>query len=158
MCNFFRVVSSLLPATRLALLVIAISSTAFAGHQPPPGEECPQPRFTGEAPEPFYSAINPLEASSANRRAGQELYEDISNPACAACHGDDGEGDGQLAGQFDPRPRNFACSATIDGVSDGQLFWIIQNGSPGTAMPPFNYFTDEEIWQLVLYLRSISGH
>jgi hypothetical protein len=36
--------------------------------------------------------------------------------------------------------------------------WIIKNGSPGTAMPPFDYLTDEEIWQLVIYLRSLTDH
>jgi hypothetical protein len=36
--------------------------------------------------------------------------------------------------------------------------WIINNGSPATAMPPFDYLTDEEIWQLVIYLRSLVDH
>ena len=36
--------------------------------------------------------------------------------------------------------------------------WIIKNGSPGTAMPPFDYLNDEEIWQLVIYLRSLVDH
>ena len=140
------------------LLLAGICASALAGHQTPSPEQCPQPRFTGQAPEPLYSRVNPLEASNANLRAGRELYEDVSNPGCAVCHGARGAGDGQLAGQFDPRPRNFSCAATIDGIPDGQLFWIIQNGSPGTAMPPFDYFSDEEIWQLVSYLRSLSGH
>jgi mono/diheme cytochrome c family protein len=74
------------------------------------------------------------------------------------CHGKDGDGRGQLSGQFDPPPRNFACAATIDGIPDGQLHWIIKNGSPGTAMPSFDYLNDEEIWQLVIYLRSMTDH
>lgn len=37
-------------------------------------------------------------------------------------------------------------------------YWIIKNGSPGTATPPFDYLTDEEIWQLVIYLRSMIDH
>ena len=141
------------------LMLLAVASfTAGAGHQVTDLDECPQPRFTGQAPQALYSRVNPLEASRSNVRTGRELYEDLSNPSCVVCHGRQGRGDGQLAGQFDPRPRNFACAATIDGIPDGQLHWIIQNGSPGTAMPPFNYLSDEEIWQLVLYLRSLSGH
>jgi mono/diheme cytochrome c family protein len=45
----------------------------------------------------------------------------------------------------------------VKGVPDGQLFWIDRNGSPGTAMSPANAlgkFTDENIWQLVAYLRT----
>lgn len=140
------------------LLLALCSATALAGHRNPPPAECPQPRFTGMAPDDFYSRVNPLEASRANREAGSKLYHQLADPACGVCHGHEGEGNGRLAGQFDPRPRNFACSATIDGIPDGQLFWIIQNGSPGTAMPPFDYLSEEEIWQLVIYLRHLSGH
>ena len=148
--------SRLLGSLLVTLLVFSVS--AIAGHQNPPDSECPQPRFTGQAPQALYARINPLAASRSNTRAGRELYEDLSNPSCVACHGKRGDGRGQLADQFDPAPRNFACAATIDGIADGQLHWIIKNGSPGTAMPSFSYFSDAEIWQLVLYLRTLSNH
>ena len=145
-------------AALTALLLTLISVPVSAGHKNLPAAECPQPRFTGKAPAELYQRENPLAANRANRRAGKKLYEDLSNPSCMVCHGEKGEGNGQLSGQFEPRPRNFACAATVDGIPDGQLHWIIKNGSPGTAMPSFAYFEDEEIWQLVLYLRSLSGH
>ena len=103
------------------LLLIAYSVPGFAAHQSPTKAECPQPRFTGQAPDDLYARINPLEANRSNRRAGEELYEDLSDPSCVVCHGKKGDGLGQLSGQFDPPPRNFACAATIDGVPDGQL-------------------------------------
>jgi len=147
------------PLVCLTALILALTgASAFAGHNPPPADECPQPRFTGQAPTELYSRINPVDDSSSNRRVGKKLYEKLSDPACTVCHGKKGDGKGQLSGQFDPPPRNFACAATVDGIPDGQLHWIIKNGSPGTAMPPFDYLSDEEIWQLVLYLRSLSGH
>lgn len=136
----------------------AFSVVALASHRTPPGEQCPQPRYTGQAPAEWYQRVNPLESNRSNRRAGRELYEELSNPGCTVCHGEDGDGRGRLAGQFDPPPRNFACAATVEGIPDGQLFWIIKNGSPGTAMPSFAYFDDDEIWQLVIYLRSFTGH
>jgi mono/diheme cytochrome c family protein len=142
----------------ITLLLVAFSVVGLAAHRSPPESECPQPRFTGKAPADLYARVNPLEANRRNRGAGEELFEDVSNPSCVACHGKNGEGDGQLSGQFDPPPRNFACAATIDGIPDGQLHWIILNGSPGTAMPSFDYFSDEEIWQLVIYLRSMTDH
>jgi hypothetical protein len=60
--------------------------------------------------------------------------------------------------QFDPSARNFAGAATVECIPDGQLLWIIKNGSSGTAIPPFDYLNDEEIWQLVIYLRSMTDH
>ena len=144
-------------AASISLILCAMASfAALGGHQPLPPEACPQPRFTGQAPAALYSRVNPLPVNRPNRRAGRELYEDLSNPGCVMCHGKQGRGDGQLAGQFDPRPRNFACAATVDGIPDGQLFWIIKNGSPGTAMPGYGGLDVAEIWQIVAYLRSLS--
>jgi mono/diheme cytochrome c family protein len=140
------------------LLLIAYSMSTLAAHMSPPKTECPQSRFTGQAPPELYARANPLESNRRNRRAGKELFEDLSNPSCVACHGKIGDGRGQLAGQFDPPPRNFACASAVEGIPDGQLHWIIKNGSPAAAMPPFDYLTDEEIWQLVIYLRSLVDH
>ncbi|MGH8768890.1 MAG: c-type cytochrome [Burkholderiales bacterium] len=36
------------------------------------------------------------------------------------------------------------------------MFWIIHNGSPGTSMPSFNALRDEQVWQVVLYLRELA--
>jgi len=153
-----RCVRALLLATLSVALSTVFSTVANAAQRNPPPAECPQPRFTGNAPEELYSRVNPVDASKRNRRAGKELYEDLSDPSCVVCHGEDGDGGGQLSAQFDPRPRNFACAATVKGIPDGQLHWIIKNGSSGTAMPPFDYLTEEEIWQLVIYLRSLTDH
>lgn len=134
-----------------------ISSTFAMSSQPPP-EECPQPRFTGKAPEPDYSFKNPLEASEENLTTGQTYYEGkTKGPGCVKCHGIKGEGNGPLASQYKPRPRNFACAETVNEIPDGQLFWIIKNGSAGTAMPDHPFYTDEDIWQIVLYLRKLAN-
>lgn len=44
----------------------------------------------------------------------------------------------------------------MDNLPNGQLFWVIKNGSPGTEMPDFSYLEDDQVWQLVIYLRSFS--
>ena len=44
-----------------------------------------------------------------------------------------------------------------DSVPDGQLFWIIKNGSPGTGMPSFkNHLNDTQVWQLIHYVRKLA--
>ena len=122
----------------------------------PPAAQCPQPRFTGKAPEPIYSQPNPLGTDRATVATGRRLYEKDADPSCQMCHGVKGDGLGPLSSQFDPRPRNFACKATVNGIPDGQLFWIVRNGSPGTSMPAFPALRDEQIWQIVLYLRALA--
>jgi mono/diheme cytochrome c family protein len=119
--------------------------------------QCPQPRFTGKAPADYLDRINPLSATPENLRAGQRLFSGTENQeACSLCHGKNGDGKGALAKLYDPPPRNFACAQTVVGVPDGQLFWIIRFGSPNTAMPPHSRLSDEQIWQLLLYLRQLA--
>lgn len=130
-------------------------STGMSSPYPPPGQ-CPQPRFTGKAPEAIYALSNPLGRSPESIAAGRRFYEKDAQPPCRMCHGIKGDGKGPLAAQFDPPPRNFACAQTVNGIPDGQLFWIIQNGSPGTSMPSFQVLREEQIWQVVLYLRDLA--
>jgi len=44
----------------------------------------------------------------------------------------------------------------MKSLPDGQLFWVIQNGSPGSVMPAFDNLDDDQIWQLILYIRNFS--
>jgi mono/diheme cytochrome c family protein len=142
--------------TGLMVVAAALLGSGAALAEYPPVAQCPQPRFTGKAPEPDYGRVNPIAADRAARAAGRGLYEKGAAPSCQLCHGIRGDGMGPLAGQFDPRPRNFACKETVNGIPDGQLFWIVRNGSPGTSMPAFPALRDEQIWQIVLYLRELA--
>jgi mono/diheme cytochrome c family protein len=118
---------------------------------------CPQPRSTADAPPEARAVENPLEPSAARLEAGETLYRQTALPmACQLCHGEQGDGLGALAGGFTPRPRNFSCGETMRGIPDGQLFWIIRNGSPGTGMPGYQTLRDEQVWQLVLFVRSFA--
>ena len=120
--------------------------------------KCAQPRFTQRAPDEYYNLTNPLKATKENLDYGENFFQRGIKPVpCARCHGTEGDGLGRMAHMFDPPPRNFSCINTIKGVSDGQLFWIIKFGSPGTSMPDFGKkLTDHQIWQVILYLRDIS--
>jgi len=143
------------------LFVVAATVVLFACHANVKDiGQCPQPRFTEQAPQDYYTRVNPLAATGPNIDAGRNLFQHRSAEgriACARCHGTDGDGVGPMSSMFDPPPRNFTCSKTINGVPDGQLFWIIQNGSPGTSMPSFNNLKDEQIWQIVLYIRQLAN-
>ncbi|MGV7221942.1 MAG: c-type cytochrome [Nitrospinales bacterium] len=119
--------------------------------------QCPQSRSTEKAPEPLFSSVNPLEKNSDNIEKGRLLFMLDAQPSCTACHGPNGDGLGMMGGALTPPPRNFTCSETMKKIPDGQLFWIIQNGSAGTGMPAFNYLADEEIWSLILFLRTFSN-
>ncbi len=142
-----------------ALSVIIASGLLMACNSQPTQSSnaglCPQNRITEMAPAASASMLNPLLTNEENRDAGEDLYHSSAEPlACVECHGDKGDGNGRMANMFEPSPRNFTCSTLMTGLSDGQLFWIIKNGSIGTSMPAFDKLSDEQIWQLTIYLRS----
>ena len=118
---------------------------------------CVQLRKTATAPEDIFAKANPLPASSDVLQAGKGLYlRDAKPMACALCHGKRGEGKGPVSGGMMPPARDFTCSAMMRGISDGQLSWITKYGSSGTGMMAFPDLSDEEVWQLVHYMRSLA--
>ncbi len=119
---------------------------------------CPQSRATAEAPDDILNLKNPVEANLKSLREGENLFHYKSSPtSCKVCHGSNGNGLGMMAQGEGPMPRNFTCKKTMASITDGQMFWIIKNGSPGTRMPPYKMFlTDDQIWKLILYVRTFN--
>ena len=87
--------------------------------------------------------------------AGKALYE--GKGSCSLCHGISGKGDGPAA-QMNPThpPSNFTNCAFQKGREDGELFWIVKYGSPGTGMQPLipALLSEEEGWKVVAYVRT----
>ena len=52
---------------------------------------------------------------------------------------------------------NFTNSAFHAMRTDGEMFWVIREGIPGTAMMPMvgSVITEEEAWLVLLYERSL---
>ena len=129
-------------------------ATAPSGGQ---GGTCMQSRKTAQAPDEFLAKTNPLTASSGAIQAGKMLYLKTAQPvACVMCHGEQGDGKGIMGAALVPPPRNFTCGPMMKDITDGQLFWIIKNGSPGTGMMPFSGLSDDQVWQLIQYVRSLA--
>lgn len=119
-------------------------------------ENCPQVRKTPSAPKTERDRFNPVYSSEITLQAGQKLYENAKPLACKLCHGEQGNGKGDPDFESTPPARNFTCAPTMNALSDGQLFWVIRNGSPNTSMPAFSDLSEEHVWTLVYYLRSFS--
>jgi mono/diheme cytochrome c family protein len=131
----------------------AMSGTPGTG----PSGVCPQPRNTPNAPADFRKMVNPLPVSKANVSAGKKLFHETAQPlVCKQCHGEKGDGRGPLGGGLVPPPRNFTCGQTMNDLPDGQLFWIIKKGSPGTGMMAFASLPEEQVWQLIHYIRTLA--
>ena len=88
---------------------------------------------------------------------GVDLYQ----YRCAACHGEDGLGDGVAADRMYPRPRDFSLGLfkykTTPGAlppSDEDLFNTIKHGLNGTGMPGWSsLIRDDQIKSLIPLLK-----
>jgi mono/diheme cytochrome c family protein len=116
-----------------------------------------RPRVPKDQIEAARAVANPLSADEETIAKGKVLYE--GKAFCKACHGPDGKGlgadiaSGSLKG---PLPRNFTDKKWQAARTDGELFWILKNGSKGTAMASFVplILNEEEAWQVLRYVRS----
>src|SRR6267154_5483509 len=103
------------------------------------------------------AVAQPLRAQGKNPYAGDvkvaKLGEFEFRANCAFCHGLGARGGG--------RGPDLTRTPKKHGDSDTEMFNTINNGVPGTAMPPNGAtqqgvgMTEEEIWQVVTYIRSV---
>jgi mono/diheme cytochrome c family protein len=105
--------------------------------------------FTPEpVPAEYDGLTNPLGPEAA--AAGAEAF----NSSCKSCHGPEGHGDGPASESLNPRPKNLAELHPL--VGDDYLFWRIAEGKSGTSMISWRgILTDEQIWQLVAFIRTL---
>jgi mono/diheme cytochrome c family protein len=86
---------------------------------------------------------------------------------CVSCHGDLGDGNGEVAQWLDPpmwpKPRDFQlgifkCRSTPTGTlpTDQDLFDTIARGLDRSAMPPWNTFTKQQRADLVAWIKHFS--
>ena len=96
-------------------------------------------------------AENPVKATPENLSKALKHYREM----CLTCHG---------AGSVDPSPIGEGLNPpapdlsqpSVQSKTDGELFWLVQNGIRMTGMPAFGpTHKDQELWELVAFLRHL---
>lgn len=87
---------------------------------------------------------------------GKAVYLEI----CAACHGPGGKGDGPRAPGLPVRPRDHT-DPSMNALSDAHLYRVIKEGGGAVGKSPLmlgygSVLSEEEIWDLVAYLRLLA--
>ena len=97
------------------------------------------------------SRKNPVAANAVAIAEGKKRY----GIDCAVCHGIDGDGKGDVVDVLKLKLRDWHDPNALKDFSDGELFYIIGKGKD--PMPSeADRVKPEQIWQLVIYLRSLS--
>ena len=142
MKNYFAVIGLV-----VSLLLIATSGLAAE-------RDITLSRVPAEELEKAKAMKNPIPATPENIAKGKELFE--GKGTCFTCHGTSGKGDGDAGKALDPSPRDFTNPAFHKLRTDGEMFWVIKNGSSGTGMISYApaIISDEEAWTIINYERS----
>ncbi len=126
-----------------ALLVLAC--VLGAQQQPPaktPGEFKIPPEAAAKA--------NPVKPSPESMNKAKKTYA----IDCAMCHGENGNGKGELAADM-KNVTDFTASDAMKNHTDGELFYIIRKGK-GDMPPEGDRAKDDDVWGLVNYVRAFA--
>jgi len=98
-------------------------------------------------------AQNPVPSTPGALEKGRAHFADH----CASCHGNDGRGKTAVGQNLYPKAPEMTLPDT-QSLSDGELFYIIENGVRLTGMPAWGSpgpEDDEETWELVHFIRHL---
>ena len=133
-------IALVLPAV-LLLLILAL----FAQNQTPKGSAY------AAVPAEDAGKANPIKSTAESLARGKKWW----GIDCAMCHGDNGDGKGDVAQDSKLQIVNFTDPATLKDRTDGEIAWVIKNGYQD--MPPEGpRVKPDDIWNLVNYVRSLS--
>lgn len=137
----------------LIFLAVGVSSMgvfAHPSHSSPQQATAPAPAAAAAQPSTLANPVKPTAASLAQARK-------VYGYDCAMCHGEKGDGKGDIAVSEGTPLTDYTNPAALKSYSDGDLFLIIRDGK-GKMPKEGDRAKDDEIWNLVIYLRSFSKH
>jgi mono/diheme cytochrome c family protein len=123
------------------LLTIATISAASSSSQ----EAAP-------APAPAATTKIPVKATPESRAHAKKLYE----VDCALCHNSNGDGKTDVATGMNLTLLNWTDPKALANKSDQEMFDAIRNGKGKMPPEPEGRAKNDDVWNLVLYIRSLA--
>jgi mono/diheme cytochrome c family protein len=146
----------LLGAGLIALHLWINQASGFSAHEPPSAFEALVAGWVRAAAIPAEAKArpNPIPASPEVFAEAREHWADH----CASCHANDGSGDALMGRNMYPPAPDMRLPET-QHMTDGELFYIIQNGVRLTGMPGWgasgSAHDEEDSWKLVRFIRHL---
>jgi mono/diheme cytochrome c family protein len=95
--------------------------------------------------------VNPVRPTAESQAKAKKMY----GYDCAMCHGEKGDGKGDLVADMKLVLKDYTDPAALKDVSDGEMFYIIKNGK-GQMSGEGDRAKPDDIWNLVIYVRSLA--
>ncbi len=93
-------------------------------------------------PDADRQRVNPYAGQKDAVAAGNRIFLDH----CAKCHGDDGTG---------RRKKPSLRTDRVQKATDGEIFWLLKNGSLKHGMPSWSAMPEPMRWQVVTFVKSL---
>lgn len=93
---------------------------------------------------------NPLDTGAVVLKAGEQLF----NKFCAVCHGETGQGDGEVGKRLAGVP--LFNSARLKVLPEGHIFHVITHGQ-GRMGSYASQLSQEERWKIVRYVQTLQA-
>jgi mono/diheme cytochrome c family protein len=136
------------------IVALAMWSHGFNSRAQPPDMEANVAMSVHDSAIPgrYETMKNPLDPGSIDLVAAGADYE----KHCADCHGDTGDGKTKFNGIMYPRPANLLSDDARE-MSDGELYFVINQGIRYTGMPAFGKPGDDDAqaWKMDAYIRHL---
>ena len=132
------------------LILIIVCTLLFAGLAYAFHLDDYVPRVPSELLDELQDMDNPYTPTAERIEAGQEIY--FGKGQCVTCHNVDGKGMKRPG----HAPRDFTDAKWQEIRTDGELMWVLRNGSPGTEMPVRvgKVINEEEGWSVIHFIRT----
>lgn len=105
----------------------------------------------GGIPADAAKMVNPVKPTPESQAHAKKVY----GYDCAMCHGENGNGKGDLVGDLKLNLKDYTDPAALKDLSDGEIFYIIKNGK-GQMTGEGERAKPDDIWNLVIYCRSFA--
>lgn len=120
--------------------------------QATPASATPQAATEFKVPADLIGKVNPVKPTPEMQAKAKQFY----SWDCAMCHGDTGNGKGDVAADQKLPMRDFRDAASLAKLSDGEIFYIIQQGK-GKMPADGDREKPDLIWNMVILLRKMSN-
>ena len=106
-------------------------------------------------PPLLFLALLPQEPAAPPAQAAQAHAKEMYSIDCAMCHGENGNGKGDLVADMQLSMKDLREPATLQNMSDGDIFKIIRDGK-GKMPPEGDRAKPDDVWNLVILVRSFA--
>jgi mono/diheme cytochrome c family protein len=130
----------------LKFLVVLPAALLFAFLPQEPAAPAGNP-----APADATSLTNPVKPTPESQAHAKMMF----GIDCAMCHNANGDGKGDLVADMHLSMKDLTDPDTLKGMSDGEIFALIKSGK-GKMPGEGDRAKDDDIWNLVIYVRSLS--